>query len=80
MKTLQDEARSHDMTPLEVAIRWIAHHSALGDEDGIILGASKIEQVQETFKMINKGPLPGEVLEAAEGIWAAVKGTREKII
>ena len=68
------------MSPLEVAIRWIAHHSVLRDVDGIILGASKVDQIQETFQMIEKGPLPGEVLKATEGIWAAVKETREKII
>ena len=80
LKTLQDEARSHNMTPLEVAIRWIAHHSVLREEDGIILGASKLEQIQENFRMIEKGPLPGEVLKATERIWAAVKETREEII
>ena len=80
MRTFQDEAKSHSLTPLEVAVRWIAHHSALRDEDGIILGASKIEQIQETVKMIGEGPLPGDMLKATEQIWAAVKETRKKII
>ena len=80
MRTFQDEAKSHSLTPLEVAVRWIAHHSALRDEDGIILGASKIEQIQETVKMIGEGPLPGDMLKATEQIWTAVKETREKII
>ncbi|KAL8783870.1 MAG: hypothetical protein Q9195_009262 [Heterodermia aff. obscurata] len=80
LKTFQDEARSHNMTPLEVSVRWIAHHSALRNEDGIILGASKVEQIQENVKMIERGPLPGEVLKATERIWAAVNETRADII
>ena len=68
------------MTSIEVAIRWIAHHSALRDEDGIILGASKEKQVRETVAMIKKGPLPEEVLRTAENLWSAVKGSRGEII
>ena len=80
MKTFDSEVRSHDMTSIEVAIRWIAHHSALRDEDGIILGASKEKQVRETVAMIKKGPLPEEVLRTAEKLWSAVKGSRGEII
>lgn len=30
--------------------------------------------------MIQKGPLPGEVLRTAQELWSAVKGTRGEII
>lgn len=80
MKTFDSEVKSYNMTSIEVAIRWIAHHSALGDEDGIILGASKEQQVRESVAMIEKGPLPEEVLKAAEKLWSAVKGSRGEII
>ena len=80
MKIFQNEVMSHNMTPLEVSVRWIAHHSALRNVDGIILGASKVEQLQETIKMIEKGPLPADTLGATEQLWAAVKETRENII
>ncbi len=80
MKKFEVEAKSHNLTPIEVAIRWIAHHSALRDEDGIIIGASKAEQVRETVSMIKKGPLPIEVLKTAEDLWSAVEGSRGEII
>lgn len=80
MKKFDTEVKSHNLTSIEVAIRWIAHHSALGDEDGIIIGASKAEQVRETVIMIKKGPLPKEVLRTAEDLWSAVKGSRGEII
>ncbi len=80
MKEFDAQAKSHNLTSVEVAIRWIAHHSALRDEDGIILGASKVEQIRETVSMIKKGPLPEEVLKTAEDLWSAVKGSRSEII
>ena len=80
MKKFDVEVKSQNLTPIEVAIRWIAHHSALKDEDGIIIGASKAEQVRETVSMIKKGPLPGDVLKMAEDLWSMVKGSRSEII
>ena len=80
MKAFDEAAKSHKLTSLEVAIRWIAYHSALRDEDGIIVGASKAEQIQETFNMMKKGALPREVLKATERIWVAVKESRGEII
>ena len=80
MKEFDVQAKSRNLTSVEVAIRWIAHHSALKDEDGIILGASKVEQIRETVSMIKKGPLPEEVLKTAEDLWSAVKGSRSDII
>ena len=80
MKRFDVEAKSHGLTPIEVAVRWIAHHSALKDEDGIILGASKAEQIRETITMIKKGPLSEEVVKTAEDLWEAVKNNRREII
>lgn len=80
MKKFDVEAKSHNLTPIEVAIRWIAHHSALRNEDGIIIGASKAKQVRETVSMIKNGPLPIEVLKTAEDLWSAVEGSRGEII
>ena len=80
MKRFDARAKSHNMTPTEIVVRWITHHSALRDEDGIIIGASKTEQVRETAMMIKKGPLPEEVLKTAEDLSSAVKGSRGEII
>ena len=56
------------------------HHSALSDRDGVILGASKTEQVQETVAMIRKGPLPGPAVELAEELWQEVEVSRGEIL
>lgn len=80
MKQFDTKLKPYSISPVEVALRWIAHHSALGDEDGIIIGASKVEQIRQTVEMVNRGPLPEPVLDIAEGLWEAVKDTRGEII
>ncbi|KAI1169788.1 putative oxidoreductase [Nemania sp. FL0916] len=79
MKEFDEAVKSYGLTPLDVAARWIAHHSALGDEDGIIIGASKCEQVVDTVRIIRRGPLPDSVLPLADKLWNSVKETRGQI-
>ncbi|KAI1101801.1 Aldo/keto reductase [Jackrogersella minutella] len=54
--------------PSEAALRWAAYHSALGEQDGIILGATKIEQLRQNLGDIGKGPLPSEVVDVIAAI------------
>lgn len=80
MRKFDSDVKERGLTPLEVAIRWVVHHSALGDDDAVILGASKAAQVKETVAMTRKGPLPDEFVMLAEELWAAVKPTRDGIV
>jgi aflatoxin B1 aldehyde reductase len=57
----------------EVSLRWIVHHSVLGEGDGIILGASRIDQLKGNVEMCGKGPLDGEMVPTAEELWETVK-------
>ncbi|KAI1139951.1 Aldo/keto reductase [Hypoxylon sp. FL0543] len=56
------------ITPPEAALRWVAYHSALGENDGIILGATKLEQLKPNLVDIEKGPLPQEVVDVITDI------------
>ncbi|KAI1734952.1 Aldo/keto reductase [Xylaria scruposa] len=49
--------------PAEAALRWIAYHSVLNAADGIILGASKPDQLLANMEDIHKGPLPQVVVD-----------------
>ena len=80
MKQFDTKLKSYSISLVEAAFRWIVHHSALGDEDGIVIGASKVEQILQTPEIVNSGPLPQPVLEIAEGLWEAVKDTRSEIV
>ncbi|KAJ3183173.1 hypothetical protein HDU85_002199 [Gaertneriomyces sp. JEL0708] len=59
----------------ELAYRYIAYHSALKPElgDGIILGATKVEQLEQTIQGLENGPLPTEAVAAIEKVWDVVK-------
>lgn len=57
----------------EVSLRWIMHHSVLGEGDGIILGASRIDHLKGNVEMCRKGPLNGEMVQAVEELWETVK-------
>ena len=80
MTKFDQGVRARGLTPVEVAIRWLGHHSALGRDDGIILGASKQRQVTETVGMIRKGPLPEDVLSLTEDLWGTLEESRGNII
>lgn len=53
----------------EATLRWLAHHSTLGQEDAIILGASSEEQMKENLEACERGPLPESVVAAFEELW-----------
>lgn len=80
MKIFDEEVKAQGLETVEVALRWIAHHSALEDGDGIVIGASKVEQAVFTANFIKKGPLPDAVLVAVEDIWQYVEKARGDII
>lgn len=80
MKKFDNEVTALGLSSIEVAIRWAAHHSALRDEDSIILGASKSRQIEETVALIRKGPLAPEVIALTDELWAVTKSSRGDIL
>jgi aflatoxin B1 aldehyde reductase len=53
----------------DATLRWMVHHSALSAEDGVILGASSTEQMQENLEACEGGPLPESVVTAFSDLW-----------
>ncbi|KAL1799326.1 hypothetical protein ACET3X_003363 [Alternaria dauci] len=67
-------AEKENVPKAELAYRWVAYHSALqGDEDGIIFGASKLSQAEQTAKSLKAGKLSDEAVKAIDEIWESVK-------
>jgi len=67
-------AQNHGLTMLEIALRWVVHHSALafskdGGNDGVIVGCSGLKQLRGNLEDLEKGPLPGEVVKACDEAW-----------
>jgi aflatoxin B1 aldehyde reductase len=64
----------------ELSLRWLAHHSILQEQDGIILGASKVAQISKNVAQIRNGPLGDEAAKELSGLWESVKEDGMKII
>lgn len=66
---LTEVCHKEGMTLKEATLRWLMHHSILGKEDGVILGGSSTEQMEENLKACEGGPLPQSVVESFEDLW-----------
>lgn len=69
------------ITLCAASLRWIVWHSDMSSayRDGIIIGASKLEHLEENMKALTKskaeGPLPDSIVVAFDSAWDVCKGT-----
>jgi len=68
IELLRPVAEKHNLTLLEIALRWMIHHSQLDYKagDGVIIGCSSIQQLESNLTDFEKGPLPEEVTAALD--------------
>jgi aflatoxin B1 aldehyde reductase len=70
------DEETEGITMIEATFRWLLRHSALsgGEQDGILLGASSLTQLDENLNAclagMEKGDLPVGVLKAFDDAWA----------
>jgi aflatoxin B1 aldehyde reductase len=72
LNVIEQAVEKNGLSMLETALRWMVHHSKLkikDGNDGIILGMSRVEQLEENLEILEKGPLPDEVVEALDQAW-----------
>lgn len=64
-----------DVTPTEVALRWMSHNSMMSPDhdDAIILGATKLNHLTENLVSTNGDPLPDEILQILDEGWGIIK-------
>lgn len=79
LKMIEEVAAKHNLTLIEIALRWCVHHSKLnikdGGHDGIIIGVSSYGQLEGNLKDLQKGPLPEEVVKVLDEAWMVCKPT-----
>lgn len=80
IRSLQALLAERGIGPTAAALRWICYHSQLRVEsgDGIILGASRIEQMEQNAADVEAGPLPAEVVEGIEEIWKQLSSAEKE--
>lgn len=73
MEGILPVCRELKTAPAEAALRWLIFHSRISrrPDDGVILGASRLEQLESNIRSVQRGPLP-EGLVSAFGEAAAV--------
>ncbi|KAF4337406.1 Aflatoxin B1 aldehyde reductase member 3 [Fusarium beomiforme] len=66
-------ASRHGISGHAAALRWTAHHGAMSEKfgDSIVIGASSVEQLNSNIDAIEDGPLPHDVADAFEAVYAA---------
>jgi aflatoxin B1 aldehyde reductase len=80
MQKFVDKVSEKGLTPTEVSLRWLAHHSALREHDGMIVGASRVVQIVDTVDLISKGKLENEVVELVEELWKGAESAHLELL
>jgi 1-deoxyxylulose-5-phosphate synthase len=60
---------------VSLSLNWLVHHTPI---DCVILGASRLDQLEENLRFIQEGPLPTEALERCDRIWDGLRGPSPK--
>ena len=63
--------KAADIPMAAAALRWMMHHSYLGEGDGVIIGASSLSHFESNMESCAQGPLPPIVVEAYDQAWKA---------
>ena len=60
---------------VSLALNWIYHHTMA---DCMILGASRLEQLEENIRVLGEGPLDKGTLDACDQVWLKLRGPSPK--
>jgi len=71
---LSEVCEAEGVTLKEAALRWLMHHSVLSEEDGVILGASSLDQMGENLRACEAGPLSEGIVSEFERAWERFSG------
>jgi len=80
IQLLEQAGKLHSISLAELSMRWLLYHSQLrtGEHpkpgrDGVLIGISSFDHLQKNLESLKNGPLPPEIVEAAEQSWQLVK-------
>ena len=72
---LQAVARDAGRPMIDLALNWLLSHTAT---DCVILGASKVEQLEQSLDVFGRGPLPAEAVAGIDTVWRQLRGVTPK--
>lgn len=71
VEQLRTIAQQAGRSLVSLALNWLLHHTA---SDCIILGASRLDQLNENLATVDDGPLAEDVLRACDEVWQNLRG------
>jgi len=75
LKDLHQAAQHGGRSLVSLSLNWLLHHTPI---DCVIMGASRLEQLEENLKAIQDGPLPQETVAACDAVWSKLRGVTPK--
>jgi aryl-alcohol dehydrogenase-like predicted oxidoreductase len=75
VETLSQAARGHGRSLVSLALCWLYYHTPA---DCLILGASRLEQLEGNLAALDEGPLPEELVKVCDEVWASLRGVTPK--
>ncbi len=72
---LREVAAAAGRSMVSLALNWLLHHTPV---DGVILGASRLEQLEENLRALEDGALPAEAIQACDRVWEGLRGVTPK--
>jgi len=75
VEELREIARKTGKTMVELAFEWLLSHDEV---DSVILGASRLEQLEENLKACEGPRLDAEVLARCDEVWKRLRGITPK--
>lgn len=59
------------MSLLELSLRWVISHDYV---TAAISGCSRLEQLKENLRLMEKGPLSSDILAKCDQVWNGISG------
>ena len=83
LKLIQSACAESKLSMVEATYLWLLRHSALQSSDGILIGASSIEQLEQNLKSCSRASdedseLPEPVLDAFQKAWDLISNAEER--
>jgi aryl-alcohol dehydrogenase-like predicted oxidoreductase len=75
VEELSSAASASGRSLVSVALNWLRHHTSI---DCMILGASRLEQLEQNLAVLQEGPLPDEVTNTCDRVWEKLRGVTPK--
>jgi aflatoxin B1 aldehyde reductase len=64
----------------EASLRWLAYHSALREGDAILIGASRVAQIEDAVRAVAAGPLPEGMVKGMDAVWEPCREDAQALV